>query len=133
MQQFLLDFHSIFRWLVLLLAVGALALAVMSAAGSRPWDGLSDRLSLGFTVAMDIQLLIGLALWVAEQRWSIGDTFLTWLHPLLMIAAVGLAHVGRARADRAEGDKARGMAAAMFFGASLLVVLAAIPLYAWPL
>jgi hypothetical protein len=133
MQQFLLDFHSIFRWVVLLVAVGALALAVMSATGSRPWDGLSDRVALAFTVAMDVQLLIGLTLWVAEQRWSISDTFLTWLHPLLMIAAVGLAHVGRARADRAEGDKARGTAAALFFGGSLLVVLIAIPLYAWPL
>jgi hypothetical protein len=133
MQQFLLEFHSIFRWVVLLAALGAIALSVMSATGSRPWDSLSDRLSLAFTVAMDVQLLIGVALWLAEQRWSIGDTFLTWFHPLLMIAAVGLAHVGRARSDRAEGDKARGTAATMFFGASLLVVLVAIPLYAWHL
>lgn len=133
MQGFLLEFHSIFRWVVLLAAFGAIALSVMSAVGSRPWDSLSDRLSLAFTVAMDVQLLIGLTLWVAEERWRIGDTFLTWLHPLLMVAAVGLAHVGRVRADRAEGDKARGTVAAIFFGASLLVVLVAIPLNAWHL
>lgn len=133
MQEFLINFHSIFRWVVLLAAVGAIALAVMSATGSRPWDALSDRVSLAFTIAMDIQLLIGLVLWVVEQRWSISDAPLTWAHPLLMIAAVGLAHVGRERADKAQGDKQRGRTAALFFGASLLVVLIAIPLYAWSL
>ncbi len=133
MPEFLLNFHSIFRWVVLLAAVGAIALATLSATGSRPWDALSNSSSLAFTVAMDVQLLIGLALWVAEHRWSINDAGLTWAHPLLMIAAVGLAHVGRERADKALGDKRRGATAALFFGASLLVILIAIPLYAWRL
>ena len=133
MQAFLTDFHSIFRWVVLLTAIGAVALSALAASGSRPWDALSDRFSLFFTIAMDIQLLIGLVLWVVEQRWSISDTFLTWLHPLLMIAAVGLAHVGRVRADRSEGDRQRGTVASLFFGASLIVVVLAIPLSAWPL
>jgi hypothetical protein len=133
MQAFLIDFHSIFRWVVLLTAIGAVVLSALAASGSRPWDAVSDHFSLFFTVAMDVQLLIGLVLWVAEQRWSISDTFLTWLHPLLMIAAVGLAHVGRVRADRVEGDKQRGTVAALFFGASLIVLVLAIPLSAWPL
>lgn len=133
MQAFILNFHTIFRWAVLLTAIAAVVLAVLSATGSRPWDEVSDRLSLAFTIAMGIQFLIGIALWVAEERWSINDTFLTWAHPVLMTAAVALAHVGRARAEKAVGDKARGTTAALFFGASLLIVLLAIPLNAWPL
>ncbi|HKP54286.1 MAG TPA: hypothetical protein VJ183_16745 [Chloroflexia bacterium] len=133
MQAFLIDFHSIFRWVVLLTAIGALALSILAASGSRPWDAVTDRFSLFFTIAMDVQLLVGLGLWVVEQRWTINDTFLAWLHPMLMIAAVGLAHVGRVRADRVEGDRQRGTQAALFFGASLVVVILAIPLSSWPI
>ena len=132
MQEFILNFHSIFRWAVLVTATAAIVLSTLSATGSRPWDALSDRVSLAFTIAMDVQFLIGIVLWVAEQRWSINDPWLTWVHPLLMFAAVALAHVGRELADKAVGDKARGTTAALFFGASLLVILIAIPLRAWP-
>jgi hypothetical protein len=133
MQDFLVEAHTIFRWVVLIAAVAALVLAVMSATGSRPWDAVSDRASLFFTIAMDIQLLIGLLVWVVEQRWGGGDNYLSFLHPLLMIAAVGLAHVGRVRADRAQGDRSRGTTAALFFSASLVVIVLAIPFGAWPL
>lgn len=132
MLEVILNFHSIFRWVVLLIAIAAIVLAALSATGSRPWDVLTDRLSLAFTIVMDIQFLIGIVLWVAEQRWSINDPWLTWAHPLLMFAAVALAHVGRELADKAVGDRARGTTAALFFGASLLVILIAIPLRAWP-
>jgi len=133
MQSFLLEFHSIFRWVVILVALAALVLSILAATGSRPWDAIADRASLAFTIAMDVQFLIGALLWVSEQRWSSGDTFLTWGHPLLMFGAVAVAHVGRARAEKAPSDRVRGQQTAIFFGLSLLVVLVAIPLYAWPL
>lgn len=131
MPDWLINIHSVFRWVVLLAALGAISLAVMSARGGRPWDALSDRLSLIFTITMDIQLLIGIVLWVMEQRWT-GDAVLSFLHPLAMLVAVGLAHVGRVRSDRASGASARGTQAALFFALSLIVVVAAIPLYSWP-
>lgn len=132
MPDWLIEVHSIFRWVVLPLALAALAFAVMAATGSRPWDALSDRLAMFFTIAMDVQLLIGLILWVLEGRWASADLGVTWLHPLAMIGAVGLAHVGRARSDRVEGSRNKGMQAAIFFGLSLLLVLVGIPLYSWP-
>lgn len=131
MPEWLVNIHSVFRWVVLLAAVGAIGLAIMSARGGRPWDALSDRLSLLFTITMDIQLLIGIVLWVLEQRWA-GDAVLSFLHPPAMLAAVGLAHVGRVRTDKASGALAKGTQAALFFSLSLVVVLAAIPLYSWP-
>jgi hypothetical protein len=82
---------------------------------------------------MDVQFLIGLLVWVSEQRWQ-GDLGLGWLHPLAMLGAVALAHVGRARADRDRNATStdKGRQAAIFFTASLLVILIAIPLYSWP-
>ncbi len=133
MQDFVTEVHSIFRWVVLIAAIGALALSVMAATGSRPWDAMSDRFSLLFTIAMDIQLLIGIVLWVVEKRWEGTEPALSFLHPLLMIVAVGLAHVGRTRADREKVDRRRGATAAIFFAASLVVVLLAIPFASWPI
>jgi hypothetical protein len=132
-MDWLIEVHSVFRWVVLLVAATAITPAVLSALGRREWDALSDRAAFFFTLAMDLQLLIGLILWFIESRWSSSDTALSWLHPLAMIAAVGLAHVGRVRADKATDSADRGRQAAVFFAASLLVVIIAIPLYAWPL
>jgi hypothetical protein len=134
MLDLLVNIHSVFRWVVLLTAVLAIAIAVMSARGTRRWGVLGDRSSLFFTIAMDVQFLIGLLVWVTEQRWQ-GDVGLGWLHPLAMLVAVALAHVGRARADvgRDATSTDKGRQAALFFTASLLVILVAIPLSSWPI
>lgn len=133
MPDWLIQIHSVFRWVVLLLALGALVLSLLAMTGSRPWDALSDRLAMFFTISMDIQLLIGIVLWVLEGRWEGRDSGLSWLHPLLMIGAVGLAHVGRVRSDRVDGSANKGRQALLFFGLSLLLVFVAIPFNSWPL
>jgi uncharacterized membrane protein YiaA len=132
MPEFLIAIHSIFRWVVLLTAVLAIAVAMMSATGTRRWGMIGDRSSLFFTIAMDIQFLIGLLIWVLGRRWE-GDIALGWFHPLLMLGAVALAHVGRARADRNATSTDKGRQAAIFFTASLFVILIAIPLGSWPI
>ena len=135
-MEFLVTIHSIWRYAVLVAAVGALALAVLAYAGSRQWDALADRFSLYFTIAMDIQVLIGILVWILV--WLTGDEarsdpFLVWIHPGAMLVATGLAHAGRVLSERAEGSRAKGGRAAAFFAASLLLVLVAIPLSSWPL
>jgi hypothetical protein len=131
-MELIVTLHNIWRWVVLLVGLGAIALAVMSATGARPWDGVSDRLSFFFTLAMDIQVLIGIVLWIGQQRWDGKEPFLSYLHPLLMLVAVALAHVGRARSDRAEGSRVKGQQAAIFFILSFVVIVMAIPIAKWP-
>ena len=130
-MQWLVDLHSILRWVVLLAALGAVAFAVLAATGARPWDRAADVLSRIYPVSLDIQVVIGVVLWVWGRQWE-QDPVLAWLHPAAMLVAVALAHVGRARADRASSSREKGKQAAIFFDASLLLVLVAIPLYSWP-
>src|SRR4051812_7685709 len=126
-MEWLVTIHSIWRYVVLITALGAIGLALMAYLGSRDWDNLSDRFAFFFPLAMDIQVLIGILVWLLAN-WERSDNFLLWIHPLLMIVAVGIAHAGRAVAERTEGSKARGGKALLFFGGSLLIVLIAIPL-----
>jgi hypothetical protein len=131
MIEFLLTLHSYLRWVVLLAALAALIMGIMAAIGSRQWDATSSRVALLFTLVMNIQFIVGLALWIVEQRWLVAD-IVTWGHPLAMLAAVGLAHAGKSKADRTEGDRDQGRQASIFFGASLLLMIVAIPWYSWP-
>src|SRR4051794_30196951 len=110
-MEWVVTLHSYWRWVVLLLGLAAIVLALMSAMGNRPWDSLADRASLFFTISMDIQLLIGIVVWISEQAWS-GDAIIGWLHPIAMIGAVALAHIGRVRADRAATDRDKARQAA---------------------
>ena len=49
------------------------------------------------------------------------------------VAAVALAHVGRARTERATSDRIQGRTALVFFLASLVVIIVAVPTVAWPI
>lgn len=129
-MEWLVAIHSYWRYLVVLVALGAFVVSLMAYLGSRPWDSLADRLSLVFTIVMDVQLLIGVLVWLLAD-YPQTDTFLRWLHPLLMIAAVALAHVGRVRSDRANDPRGKGAQASLFFGLSLVLMLIAIPLGSW--
>jgi len=124
-------FHSLWRYAVLLGAIVALGLALAAVTGARTWDPQAERAASIFPIVMDVQLLMGIILWVFGD-WPRGDPLLSWIHPLGMTVAVGLAHAGKALSERANGSREKGTRASMAFGASLLIVLAAIPLGSWP-
>ncbi len=130
-MEWIITLHSYWRWVILIIAAGAIIVSLMSAFGNRPWDTLSDRLSLFFTIAMDVQFLIGIIVWITDDKLG-NDPILRFLHPLAMIGAIALAHIGRVRSERAQTAQDKGKQAGLFFIASLVVVLIAIPLASWP-
>ncbi len=141
MYNALLILHSFVRWLVVIAALAAVVKAFIGWLGKRSWTVTDDRLGLIFTIAMDIQVLIGVLLFIfsplihnalTSLSSALADNslrFFTVVHELLMLAAVALAHVGRIRARKARGDAGKFRTAAIFFSLSILVVLVAIP---WP-
>lgn len=111
--------HSIVRWLVLAGALLALVGAWVAAdSGSDGWGGKAGLL---FTVLLDVQVLIGLIIWVLESGWKL-NAFFAYVHPVAMVLALLVAHFGRTRQKRT-------VPAAGFwpFLASLALVVAGIP------
>src|ERR1043165_601670 len=106
-MEWLVTIHNIWRFVVLIAALGALLLALLAYLGTREWDNLSDRFSFFFPITMDVQVLIGILVWLLAD-YDHNDTFLRWIHPVAMLVAVGLAHVGRRRSEQAADSRSKG-------------------------
>jgi hypothetical protein len=139
----LLLLHSWLRWMVLLTGLFAVIRAIGGTNGNRRWTPADAKPGLYFIASVDLQFLIGLALYlffsptVQVAFGNIGAAmrnpeyrFFVVEHAVGMFIAIALAHVGRAQSKQAtRSDAARFKSAAIFYGLSLLIMLASIP---WP-
>lgn len=139
MTQGILVAHSLFRWLVLLAGMLVLVRALSGAFRQRPWNPADRRATSAFTITLDMQLLIGLALYVtspittaarldmATAMHSPGIRYFVVEHPVIMLMAVFFAHAGSVAVRRTTSDRLKFLRAAGFFGASFALLLYGIP------
>jgi len=141
MSAVALTLHSWVRWLVILTGLVAFGRAAAGASGRKPWRPSDDRAGFWFVMALDIQLLLGLLLYLffspvthvafADFGAAMKNSALRfWAveHVAGMIVGVALAHVGRVRTRKTDSLR-RHRVAAIFFGLALVAILASIP---WP-
>jgi hypothetical protein len=126
MSDTLLTLHSIVRWFVLLSAVLVLV-GLIIARNRGGWTDLAQKASLAYVATITVQFVLGVALWISEERWSGGGVFRSWIHPVVMIAAVGLAHAGLSRVRKTDDPEAKNKVASIFFASSFLLVVVFIP------
>jgi len=142
MYTALLFVHSWLRWLVVFSGVAALGGAAGGVAGKRAWLPADNLRSVLFTVAFDIQVLIGFLLYgvlspvtqsgFADMGVTMRDPVLRFYvveHLVGMVAALALAHVGRKRARTLTDPAARHRSVLVFVGLAMVVLLLSIP---WP-
>jgi hypothetical protein len=142
MYSFVLVLHSLLRWVVILAGLLAVGRAVHGWRAQRGWTRIDGRAGLWFTIALDIQLLIGLLLYFGLSPFTelalqdfggaMRDSALRfWAveHVFGMIVGLVLAHLGRVRIRKARDDARRHRLAAIFFGLALLAIFVSIP---WP-
>jgi len=133
-MQIIFVLHSLWRWVVLLLALAAILQALLGWLRQQPWTNLDNRLGLAFTTAFDIQVVLGLIVYLGAltgshiQRWYTdgpGQTFTD--HILLMLVALAIAHIARSRAKKAETALSKHRTTAIGFILALLLVVVSIP------
>jgi hypothetical protein len=129
MYSFVLTLHSLLRWVVVILAVVTVARAFRGWFGKKEWMALDGRLGMLSSISIDLQLLMGLILYIflsPSTKSAFQDFGATMSDQGLRYWAM---HVGRAISKRAVGATSKHRRAAIFFGLATLAILFAIP---WP-
>jgi hypothetical protein len=139
MYAALLHTHNLTRWIVLIAALVALVWALQAWLGGRPFEKRHRIANLVFVASMDVQLLIGIALYavsplvqiaLSDMGAAMGISELRYFaveHLSIMLVAVALAHVGGALSRRAPDDRSKHGRALLWFGLSTIALLAGIP------
>jgi hypothetical protein len=126
--------HSVVRWAVLACAAWATFSALGGLSARRAWTRRARVPGIVLAAVADLQLLLGLSLWLALSPHAITSAgrshYWTFLHPLAGITVVALVHVGSVRVRRALDDGTRWRTAARFYGTALALALLAVP---WPI
>ena len=133
MYTTILTLHSWLRWVALI------AGAVATLAALR---GKADRPGLIFMITLDIQMLLGLVMYLAVSpvmeaiRADFGAAIKDpaariWAdeHRTMMLGAVILAHVGRILARKSATPESRNMKLFICFGIATVMMLLGMP---WP-
>ena len=136
----LLHTHNMFRWLVLIALVMAVAFAFAGWFGKRDWKKLDNVTGLLLVIFMDIQFLVGIILYAFVSPFTkaafadFGSAmsnpnlrFYAVEHITLMIIALVLVHIGRSKSKKAATTVKKHRSAAIFYTISLILILAAIP------
>jgi hypothetical protein len=140
MYSTVLLIHSWVRWIALVAVIGAAFAAMRNqVAGSQ---STADRWSLIAMMALDIQMLLGLMLYLAlspftaEAMKDFGAAmknaplrFWAVEHLTTMMLAVVLAHVGRALARKAKTPAAKRTRVLVCFGLAAVLLIIGTP---WP-
>jgi hypothetical protein len=140
MHTFFLILHSWMRWVVILMGLWAWISAFQHFASDKHYVSVNRRSGLLFMISCDLQLLIGIILYVAggwlaeweDMSQAMGQPalrFFTVEHETLMMIAWILVHVGWSSVKKAQADRQKLSRSLVFFGIALLLILIATP---WP-
>lgn len=121
----LVTIHSLYRWLVLVALVAGGAAGIIANARGRDWDGSADRPYALVAVLVDIQVGLGIVLWLFDRAWEKG-VFFAAIHPVTMLLAVGVVHAAVARARKMASQRSH-LVAGIGTLVALALVIAGIP------
>ncbi|HSI05349.1 MAG TPA: hypothetical protein VLC93_12765 [Myxococcota bacterium] len=137
-----LNVHSWWRWVVIILALTLLVRAIRGLRTDEPWGALDNKLARAFAGSVDLQVTLGLLMLfflspitttaIRNMGEAMKDTqlrFFTVEHTTVMILAAVAAHVSVARARKASSG--RHAHRRMAIGVAVFVALIAIGI-PWP-
>ena len=125
MAEILVTLHSWWRWVVVVVAAITVIKMLVGWLASQKWARLDDQLGMIFTITIDIEVLLGILVWIMLQAWTRGMAS-AFEHPLTMLLAVIVAQVGRSRARKAVDDRAKFRTSAIFYTVSFVLILAGV-------
>ncbi len=140
MYPTLLFLHSIFRWLVLLSLIYALARAIQGYRSERVFTKTDDSVRHWTATIAHVQLLIGIILYTqsplvsyyfgTSRKEALAEPFFfSIIHIALMLLAVVGITLGSSMAKRKPTANGKFLTQIVWFSLALLLIFVAIP---WP-
>jgi hypothetical protein len=129
-MDFLIGLHSLWRWVVLLVVVVAFVRGAIGWLRGGAWTGNDRTLVLVTTIVLDIQLLLGLIVYGTGNHWESGS-FIAYVHPLVMIGAIAVAHVTSVMIRRTEPASGKFRVLTLGLLLAFLMIGGAIPSGSW--
>ncbi len=136
MYTLFLHLHSVIRWIVLILALVLIVKSIMKGNYGK----LDNILSASYVGMMDLMFLLGLVLYfflspITKSAFSdfggamSNSAIRFWAveHIFIMIVAIAVAHIGRSKSKKATDDNKKFKLQLIFYGISLVAMLAGIP------
>lgn len=140
MYTLFLHLHSTLRWLILAVVLVVIIKSILGMANKSTYAKLDNALAASFVGTMHLQLLIGLIMYffvspittsaLSDFGGAMGNSELRfWAveHITIMIAAVVFAQIGRTKSKKKTEDSQKYKLQVIFFGISLVLMLAGIP------
>lgn len=125
-MTFILQAHSGWRYIVLIALIVAVVWYFIAWLRKSPASGFSATMNRWLPVIIDIQWLLGLILWITQQRWNGAEPLASWEHPVTMTLAVVAAHITSSRVRKAGTDAAKNSTAAIGYLITLLIIAFAV-------
>jgi hypothetical protein len=135
-----LSIHSLLRWLVLGFLIAALVQAFQARGGA--YLPKHKKLSTFFMASLHTNVVLGIVMYgvlspttqlaFADMAMAMKTSALRFFlieHPIGQLAAVVVATLGSAKIKRAATDADKHSKTLVFYGTTLLLILASIP---WP-
>ncbi|HPI54760.1 MAG TPA: hypothetical protein PLU10_08715 [Chitinophagaceae bacterium] len=135
--------HALLRWVVLILIISATLRAFMGMQAKKGFTSGDQKSGLFLMIACDLQLLIGLILYVAGP-WGIKNIrqigmsavmkdgysrFFAVEHILMMVVAIVLVHMGRAKAKKLGEASGAHKVSFIYYVIAFIIMMISIP---WP-
>jgi hypothetical protein len=140
MYAYTLTVHSLWRWVVILAGVFAVASAWRGLSRQLPWDDSARKFGRLFGIAVDIQFLLGASLYlvfsplttvaldVAEGLPEGSElSFFGVYHGIIMTAAFLDVHISAVLIRRGKTDAAKHRRSLILYGQTLLIILCTVP------
>lgn len=138
--QFFLQTHSWLRWIALILVIVLVVKSIMGMTSKKGYQKIDNILAAAFVGSMHLQFLLGIILYFflspittnamknMKLAMKVGDIrFWVVEHLTIMILAIVLAQLGRSLSKKAKSNPQKFKRQLIFFGLSLLCMLAGIP------
>lgn len=140
MYSFLLEFHSIFRYVVLIFAIVVIYQSLMGITQQKPYTTGNAKSALFFMISWDLMFLVGILLYLvfspltAAAMQDFGGAmkdpnlrFFAVEHSLMMLISLVLVHIGKSKIKKANTDYKKHQIGLIFFGLATAISLFAIP------